>query len=164
MKKLNLLYAASLMTLSIVSCQQSELFEENAPTQGALRQITVQATMNDGGSDTRASMTPTDPVGTNHDDFTELTWVSEWQAHDQLGAWSSGAPTFSEFPIDPTSYKPGNANDDHTASCKGNIRAGATEAYFFYPYDETAASITSDGKYTVYIGTQLCDGGAVFHN
>ena len=148
MKKLNLLYAAA-MLLSIISCQQSELFEDNAPTQGALRQITVQASMGDGGSDTRASMTP------DGEDFTNATWISAWEDGDKLGAWTTGETSFSEFNI-----LPGYDDVAKTASFTGSISTTAQSVRFIYPYNNQ--TVISSDSYSVDISNQVFYAGKPF--
>ncbi len=152
MKRSILLHAATALLLlgTATGCQQ-EIVEDNAPSQGAMREIIIQASMGEPGVNTRASMTP------SGDDFMNTTWVSQWQSHDQLGAWSTGVSQLSDFNINA-----GYDNETKSASFTGQIPQDATQVRFIYPYD-AAATITSN-TYTVDISTQVCDGGAVFHH
>ena len=150
MKKNALPHAAAMLLLLpiAIGCQQSELFEENAPTQGAMKEITVQASMGD-GSNTRATMTP------DGEDITNATWVSAWENDDKLGAWTAGETGLSEFNI-----LPGYDNTAKTASFTGSVSSAAQNVRFIYPYN-TQPIISNEG-YKVDISIQYFNGNAPF--
>ncbi len=150
MKTKQLLHAAAALLLlgTATGCQQ-EFFEENTPSQGAMREITIQASMGEPGGNTRASMTP------DGSDITTSTWVSAWESTDKLGAWASGESSFSEFSIG--TYD----NDAKTASFTGTIPTSASQLRFVYPWDNTANAISTN-SYTVDISSQQFDATAPF--